>query len=85
MRDPLLLGSCRYDGYRLTYMGYDFLAIRALTARGHIAGVGRQIGVGKESDIFEVGDWGQGHHTADVCVRPLALTDGLMLEFEAGA
>ena len=38
---------------RLTYMGYDFLAIRALTARGHIAGVGRQIGVGKESDIFE--------------------------------
>ena len=44
----------RYDGYRLTTMGYDFLAIRALTARGHIAGVGRQIGVGKESDIFEV-------------------------------
>jgi RIO kinase 2 len=35
-------------------MGYDFLAIRALTARGHIAGVGRQIGVGKESDIYEV-------------------------------
>ncbi|KAF8073207.1 rio2 [Scenedesmus sp. PABB004] len=44
----------KYDGYRLTYMGYDFLAIRALVARGHIAGVGRQIGVGKESDIFEV-------------------------------
>ncbi|KAL6763256.1 RIO1 family-domain-containing protein [Haematococcus lacustris] len=44
----------KYDGYRLTYMGYDFLAIRALTARGHITGVGRQIGVGKESDIFEV-------------------------------
>lgn len=44
----------KYDGYRLTYMGYDFLAIKALVARGHIAGVGRQIGVGKESDIFEV-------------------------------
>lgn len=43
----------RYDGYRLTYMGYDFLALRALTARGHISGVGRQIGMGKESDIFE--------------------------------
>ncbi|GLC51486.1 hypothetical protein PLESTB_000507700 [Pleodorina starrii] len=43
-----------YDGYRLTYMGYDFLAIRALVSRGHISGVGRQIGVGKESDIFEV-------------------------------
>eukprot|EP00197_Chlamydomonas_leiostraca_P016020 CAMPEP_0202884376 /NCGR_PEP_ID=MMETSP1391-20130828/40871_1 /ASSEMBLY_ACC=CAM_ASM_000867 /TAXON_ID=1034604 /ORGANISM="Chlamydomonas leiostraca, Strain SAG 11-49" /LENGTH=314 /DNA_ID=CAMNT_0049567557 /DNA_START=13 /DNA_END=954 /DNA_ORIENTATION=- len=44
----------KYEGYRLTNMGYDFLAIRALTARGHIAGVGRKIGVGKESDIYEV-------------------------------
>jgi RIO kinase 2 len=35
-------------------MGYDFLAIKTLVARGHISGVGRQIGVGKESDIFEV-------------------------------
>lgn len=33
---------------------YDFLALRALAARGHIAALGRQIGVGKESDIFEV-------------------------------
>jgi RIO kinase 2 len=46
--------SAKYDGYRLTYMGYDFLAIKTLTQRGHICGVGRQIGVGKESDIFEV-------------------------------
>lgn len=46
----------KYDGYRLTSLGYDFLAIRALTARGAIAGVGRQIGVGKESDVFEVVD-----------------------------
>ena len=46
----------KYDGYRLTSLGYDFLAIRALTARGSIAGVGRQIGVGKESDVFEVVD-----------------------------
>ena len=46
----------KYDGYRLTTLGYDFLAIRALTARGSIAGVGRQIGVGKESDVFEVMD-----------------------------
>lgn len=46
----------KYDGYRLTPLGYDFLAIRALTARGAIAGVGRQIGVGKESDVFEVMD-----------------------------
>lgn len=46
----------KYDGYRLTSLGYDFLAIRALTARGSIAAVGRQIGVGKESDVFEVVD-----------------------------
>jgi len=46
----------KYDGYRLTSLGYDFLAIRALTARGSIAGVGRQIGVGKESDVYEVVD-----------------------------
>ena len=32
------------------------MAIRALTARGSIAGVGRQIGVGKESDVYEVVD-----------------------------
>ncbi|CAM0884004.1 unnamed protein product [Alopecurus aequalis] len=44
----------KYDGYRLTYLGYDFLAIKTLVNRGVFASVGRQIGVGKESDIFEV-------------------------------
>eukprot|EP00232_Nephroselmis_pyriformis_P029531 CAMPEP_0182855178 /NCGR_PEP_ID=MMETSP0034_2-20130328/1693_1 /TAXON_ID=156128 /ORGANISM="Nephroselmis pyriformis, Strain CCMP717" /LENGTH=348 /DNA_ID=CAMNT_0024986109 /DNA_START=109 /DNA_END=1151 /DNA_ORIENTATION=+ len=43
-----------YDGYRLTPLGYDYLAIKALLQRGSITSVGRQIGVGKESDIFEV-------------------------------
>ena len=33
----------RYDGYRLTYLGYDYLAIKALVNRGAIAGVGRQV------------------------------------------
>ncbi|CAA6660259.1 unnamed protein product [Spirodela intermedia] len=46
--------SSKYDGFRLTYLGYDFLAIKALVNRGVFAAVGRQIGVGKESDIFEV-------------------------------
>uniref|UniRef100_A0ACD5VVY6 Uncharacterized protein n=1 Tax=Avena sativa TaxID=4498 RepID=A0ACD5VVY6_AVESA len=46
--------SKKYDGYRLTYLGYDFLAIKTLVNRGVFASVGRQIGVGKESDIFEV-------------------------------
>lgn len=40
-----------YEGYRLTYHGYDFLALRALCARGTIKGVGRRLGVGKESDV----------------------------------
>jgi len=44
----------KYDGYRLTPLGYDFLAIKAFVNRGAIAGVGRRIGVGKESDVFEV-------------------------------
>ncbi|CAN8278727.1 unnamed protein product [Cochlearia groenlandica] len=46
--------SSKYDGFRLTYLGYDFLAIKTLVNRGVFTGVGRQIGVGKESDIFEV-------------------------------
>jgi len=41
----------KYDGYRLTYHGYDFLAMRALAMRGSIKGVGRRLGVGKESDV----------------------------------
>lgn len=42
----------RYDGYRLTYSGYDYLALNVLTHRGVLGGVGNQIGVGKESDVF---------------------------------
>ena len=45
-----------YDGYRLSYMGYDILALRTLLSRKVIASVGRRIGVGKESDIFEAKD-----------------------------
>eukprot|EP00930_Biecheleria_cincta_P099965 TRINITY_DN91577_c0_g1_i1.p1 TRINITY_DN91577_c0_g1~~TRINITY_DN91577_c0_g1_i1.p1 ORF type:complete len:484 (+),score=125.11 TRINITY_DN91577_c0_g1_i1:104-1555(+) len=41
----------KYDGWRLTYHGYDFLALRALAARGAITAVGRRLGVGKESDV----------------------------------
>lgn len=42
-----------YNGYRLSYLGYDILALRTLLTRGTIVSVGSQIGVGKESDIFE--------------------------------
>lgn len=40
-----------YDGFRLTYGGYDYLAVRALSKRKSIYSVGHRIGVGKESDI----------------------------------
>lgn len=42
----------RYVGYRLTSLGYDYLALRALVKRGVIDAVGRAIGVGKEADVF---------------------------------
>ena len=44
----------RFDGYRLTYHGYDFLALNVLRNRDVISQVGNQIGVGKESDVFIV-------------------------------
>merc|ERR1712226_1413928 len=40
------------QGYRLTNLGYDFLALRSLASRGSLTSVGNQIGVGKESDIY---------------------------------
>ena len=47
-----------YSGYALTYMGYDYLALRVFMKRGHVKKVLCQIGVGKESDIYicESGD-----------------------------
>lgn len=47
-----------YHGYRLTNLGYDYLALRTFLSRSVVSGVGRQIGVGKESDIFTVSDEG---------------------------
>ncbi|XP_062563652.1 uncharacterized protein LOC134226712 [Armigeres subalbatus] len=44
----------RYDGYRLTNTGYDYLALKSLTLRGSVSGFGNQIGVGKESNIYTV-------------------------------
>uniref|UniRef100_A0A182TF91 Serine/threonine-protein kinase RIO2 n=1 Tax=Anopheles melas TaxID=34690 RepID=A0A182TF91_9DIPT len=46
----------RFDGYRLTNLGYDYLALKSLTLRGAISGFGNQIGVGKESNIYTVVD-----------------------------
>lgn len=49
----------RYVGYRLTPLGYDMLALFALTKRGVVEGLGRKVGVGKEADVWE-GQMGEG-------------------------
>jgi RIO kinase 2 len=46
--------GAKYDGYRLTYGGLDYLGLHSLMKTGGVYAVGNQIGVGKESDIFVV-------------------------------
>lgn len=48
--------NAKYDGYRLTYGGLDYLALHSLQKSDIVYSVGNQIGVGKESDIFVVSD-----------------------------
>lgn len=48
--------NAKYDGYRLTYGGLDYLALHSLQKSDVVYSVGNQIGVGKESDIFVVSD-----------------------------
>ncbi|OAG29566.1 RIO kinase 2 [Nematocida displodere] len=54
-----------YEGYALTYTGYDNLALYALKKEGVIAGVGTKIGVGKESDLY----LGQAPDKKLICVK----------------
>ncbi|KAF5088564.1 serine/threonine-protein kinase RIO2 [Methanoculleus horonobensis] len=42
-----------YEGYALVFNGYDSLALHSLTRRGTIQALGTQIGVGKESEVYE--------------------------------
>ncbi|KDE55954.1 serine/threonine-protein kinase RIO2 [Methanoculleus sp. MH98A] len=42
-----------YEGYALVFNGYDTLALHSLTRRGTIQALGTQIGVGKESEVYE--------------------------------
>lgn len=43
---PCSISGC---GYRLTFLGYDYLALKALASRDVLYSIGNQIGVGKES------------------------------------
>lgn len=42
----------QFVGYQLTHHGYDVLAFRALSERDTIIAIGRELGKGKESDVF---------------------------------
>lgn len=54
LRHKLLAHSnTQYDGYRLSYLGLDILALHSLYSKGIIDSIGSQVGVGKESDVFE--------------------------------
>ncbi|KAK0629714.1 Rio2, N-terminal-domain-containing protein [Bombardia bombarda] len=50
------LKDAKYDGYRLTYGGLDYLALHTHSARKEVYSVGSRVGVGKESDIVIVAD-----------------------------
>lgn len=50
------LRNAKYDGFRLTYNGYDYLALKLFLNRNLIYSVGTTIGVGKELDIYSVSD-----------------------------
>lgn len=48
--------EAKYDGYRLTYGGLDYLALHTHASKKKVYSVGSRIGVGKESDIMIVAD-----------------------------
>ncbi|MEY7851340.1 serine/threonine-protein kinase RIO2 [Natrarchaeobius sp. A-rgal3] len=46
--------TIQYEGYTLQFEGYDALALRAFAERETISEFGSPLGVGKESDVYEV-------------------------------
>ncbi len=46
--------TIQYEGFRLTFEGYDALALHTFVERDTIDGMGAPLGVGKESDVYEV-------------------------------
>jgi len=53
-RDLVERRTIQYEGYRLTFEGYDALALHTFVERGTVEGFGAPLGVGKESDVYEV-------------------------------
>lgn len=48
--------NAKYDGFKLTYNGFDYLAVKAMLNRDTVYSFGNTIGVGKESDVYQVSD-----------------------------
>ncbi|MFC7249600.1 RIO1 family regulatory kinase/ATPase [Halomicroarcula sp. GCM10025324] len=46
--------TIQYEGFKLTFEGYDALALHTFVERDTIEGMGAPLGVGKESDVYEV-------------------------------
>ncbi|MCD2198601.1 serine/threonine protein phosphatase [Halobacterium sp. KA-4] len=46
--------TIQYEGVQLTFAGYDALALHAFAERDTVEGFGSPLGVGKESDVYEV-------------------------------
>ena len=46
--------TIQYEGFHLTFEGYDALALHTFTERETIQEFGSPLGVGKESDVYEV-------------------------------
>lgn len=53
-RELLERKTIQYEGLRLTHRGYDALALRTFAERDTVEGFGAPLGVGKESDVYEV-------------------------------
>jgi RIO kinase 2 len=46
--------TIQYEGFKLTFEGYDALSLHTFVERETIEGFGAPLGVGKESDVYEV-------------------------------
>ena len=58
--------NAKYDGYRLTYGGLDYLSLHTHLKQKVVYSVGNQIGTGKESDIFVVAPPGGVQHVLKI-------------------
>jgi RIO kinase 2 len=58
-------GTLGYQGYRLTFAGYDSLALNALVKRNVVEALGPPLGLGKESDVYSA----KGRNGADIALK----------------